>query len=271
MKNMVMKESAAAKEILDRKTVGKNTYADLILLIKYFYSEANSSNKKLKTDEVIAELQEYLKNQYDNYHSVDWYNRLEKLIKKYKKIPLFDVDSIPITETELTVIRNIDNKRLEKIAFVCLTIAKYYNLRNKLNNDYVNVDYSVIFNLARVKATVMYEQPLLLHELKEMNLVQTANRIDNPNFRVLFIDDNSPVVLRITDLRELGYQYLIYRDKKGSSYIKCERCGVLLRKKNNATKYCPACRGYQPIQFKTLTCVDCGKEFVVAGNNGMST
>lgn len=259
-----MKESEAVQAIINKKSVSENTYADLILLIKYYYSQARKDNKKLKMKEVIAELQEYLKPQYDNYQSVDWYNRLEKLIKKYKNTPLYDVDSIPITDSELTTIKSIKNKKLEKIAFVSLVLAKYYNLKNDKNNGYVNVEYSVIFGLARVSATIMYEQPLLLHELKEMNLVQRANRIDNPNFRVLFIDNDSPVVLHISDLRELGYQYLKY---KGEKFIECAECGVLLRKKNNATKYCPACRGYQPIQFKTLTCVDCGKEFVVAGNN----
>ena len=259
-----MKESEAVQEIINKKSVSENTYADLILLIKYYYSQAKKSNKKLKTKEVVAELQEYLKPQYDNYQSVDWYNRLEKLIKKYKNTPLYDVDSIPITDSELTTIKSIKNKKLEKIAFVSLVLAKYYNLRNEKNNDYVNVEYSVIFGLARVSATIMYEQPLLLHELKEMNLVQRSNRIDNPNFRVLFIDNDSPVVLHITDLRELGYQYLKY---KGEKFIECAECGVLLRKKNNATKYCPACRGYQPMQFKTLTCVDCGKEFVVNSKN----
>lgn len=259
-----MKESEAVQEIINRKSVSENTYADLILLIKYFYSRAKKDNKRLKMKEVIAELQEYLKPQYDNYQSVDWYNRLEKLIKKYKNTPLYDVDSIPITDSELTTIKSIKNKRLEKIAFVSLVLAKYYDLKNEKNNGYVNAEYSIIFGLARVSATIMYEQPLLLHELKEMNLVQRSNRIDNPNFRVLFIDNDSPVVLHITDLRELGYQYLKY---KGEKFIECAECGVLLRKKNNATKYCPSCRGYQPIQFKTLTCVDCGKEFVVNSKN----
>ena len=259
-----MKESEAVQEIINRQSVSENTYADLILLIKYFYSQAKRSNKRLKTKEVILELQEYLKLQCDNYQSVDWYKRLEKMIKKYKNTPLYDVDSIPITDSELTTIKSIKNKKLEKIAFVSLVLAKYYNLKNEKNNGYVNVEYSVIFGLARVTATIMYEQPSLLHELKEMNLVQRSNRIDNPNFRVLFIDDDSPVVLHITDLRELGYQYLKY---KGEKFIECAECGVLLRKKNNATKYCPSCRGYQPIQFKTLTCVDCGKEFVVSSKN----
>ena len=262
-----MKESEAVQEIINKKSVSENTYADLILLIKYYYSQAKKSNKKLKTKDVIAELQEYLKPQYNNYQSVDWYNRLEKLIKKYKNTPLYDVDSIPITDAELTTIKSIKNKRLEKIAFVSLVLAKYYNLKNEKNNGYVNVEYSVIFGLARVSATVMYGQPLLLNDLKQLGLIQTASRIDNPNFRVLFIDNDSPVVLHITDLRELGYQYLKY---KGEKFIECAECGVLLRKKNNATKYCPACRGYQPIQFKTLTCVDCGKEFVVNSKSNKS-
>ena len=46
----------------------------------------------------------------------------------------------------------------------------------------------------------------------------------------------------------------------------CSVCGKRFRK-SNASKYCPNCRGYQPIQFKTLTCVDCGKEFVVNSKN----
>lgn len=267
MKDIIMKESEAVKQIIKRKTVSENTYADLILLIKYFYSEADKTSRKLKTKEVIAELQEYLKPQYDNYQSTDWYNRLEKLIKKYKNAPLYDVDNIPITDSELTTIKSIKNKRLEKIAFVSLVLAKYYNLKNDRNNGYVNVEYGIIFNLSRVTATVMYGQPLLLNDLKQLGLIQTASRIDNPNFRVLFIDNDSPVVLHITDMRELGYQYLKY---KGEKFIECAECGVLLRKKNNATKYCSSCRGYQPIQFKTLTCVDCGKEFVVNSKSNKS-
>ena len=41
-------------------------------------------------------------------------------------------------------------------------------------------------------------------------------------------------------------------------------------KKNGATKCCPDCRGYQPIKIKTLTCVDCGEEFVVDSKNNHS-
>lgn len=259
-----MKESEAVQEIINRKSVSSNTYADLILLIKYFYSKAKEDKKRLKTKDVISKLQEYLKPQYDNYQSSDWYNRLERLIKKYKNVPLYDIDSIPITDNELTTIKSIRNKKLEKVTFVALVLAKYYNLRSDKNNDYVNVDYSVIFSLARVAATVMYEQPLMINDLKQLELIQRTNRIDNPNFRVLFIDNDSPVVLHITDLRELGYQYLRY---KGEKFIKCAECGVLIRKKNNSTKYCPACRGYTPIEYKTLTCIDCGKEYVVNSKN----
>lgn len=61
------------------------------------------------------------------------------------------------------------------------------------------------------------------------------------------------------------YENLI--DNLETQTVVCENCGKRFRKSSNATKYCPACRGYQPIQFKTLTCVDCGKEFVVNSKN----
>lgn len=45
----------------------------------------------------------------------------------------------------------------------------------------------------------------------------------------------------------------------------CPTCGKRFRK-TNAAKYCPSCRGYRPIATKTLTCIDCGKEFVVGSS-----
>lgn len=44
----------------------------------------------------------------------------------------------------------------------------------------------------------------------------------------------------------------------------CEHCGKRFRKGSNAAKLCPSCRGYTPLTVKTLTCIDCGKEFVVS-------
>ena len=39
----------------------------------------------------------------------------------------------------------------------------------------------------------------------------------------------------------------------------------MFEKKSEAQKYCKKCGKYQPIKTKTITCVDCGKDFKADG------
>lgn len=261
---LIMNETQAAEKIISDKTVGKTKpMQDINLLARYFLTYPNENGKFPTKKELAATLQEYLKGQYDDYQSVKWQELIEKAIKRAKTSPIIDLEYIPVTQKELDTIKDIGNKKLEKLAFTCLVVAKYYDLRNSSNNGYVNLDYSSLFKLARVTATT-YEQPLLLNDLKQKGLVQRCKKVDNPNFRVLFIDDASDIVLKIDDLRELGYTYLEYL---GESFIRCAGCGVLMRKKSNVMKYCKSCGCYQPKTVKTVICDDCGKEFVISSMN----
>lgn len=262
---LVMNETLVAENIIKEKTVGAKPMQDIALLARYYCTKIKENGENVSVDKVVDILLPYLESQYDDYQSFKWRSRVEQCVKKMKNIPICDIDSIPITQNELDIIRNINNKKLEKLAFTCLVIAKYYNLRNSSNNGYVNVDYSVIFKSARVTATT-YEQPLLLNDLKQLGLVQRCKRVDNPNFRVLFVDDASETVLKIKDLRELGYAYLEYR---GESFIRCAGCGILMRKKSNAMKYCKSCR-CSTMGTRVVVCEDCGKEFVVNSKNNMT-
>lgn len=260
---LIMNETQAAENIIANKVVGKKPMQDISLLARYFITYAG--DKKFKTKDLVADLQEYLKGQYDDYQSVKWQSLIEKTIKKAKTSPIVDLVYIPVTAKEFEAIRGIGNKKLEKLAFTCLVVAKYYNLRNPSNNGYVNIDYSTLFKLARVTATT-YEQPLLLNDLKQRGLVQRCRKVDNPNFRVLFIDNTSEVALKVEDMRELGYAYLEYI---GEPFAQCAGCGVLMRKKGNHTKYCKNCRG-KTMGTKVVVCCDCGKEFVVNSKNNIT-
>ena len=257
---LIMNETQAAENIIANKVVGKKPMQDISLLARYFITYAG--DKKLKTKDLVADLREYLKGQYDDYQSVKWQSLIEKAIKKAKTSPIVDLVYIPVTAKELETIKAIGNKKLEKLAFTCLVVAKYYNLRNPSNNGYVNIDYSTLFKLARVTATT-YEQPLLLNDLKQRGLVQRCRKVDNPNFRVLFIDNTSEVVLKVEDMRELGYAYLEYI---GEPFARCAGCGILMRKKVNNMKYCRDCRG-QIMGTKVVVCCDCGKELVINSKN----
>lgn len=46
-------------------------------------------------------------------------------------------------------------------------------------------------------------------------------------------------------------------------FIQCQKCKKRFFRKSKNEKYCNKCKGYQKLNTKTLTCCDCGKEFVV--------
>ena len=77
--------------------------------------------------------------------------------------------------------------------------------------------------------------------LREADMIQFSKKVDNTNVRVCFKEDGE-VVLRITDFRNLGYQYLMYH---GEPYFECENCGLVVKinepKKGRKQKYCNSC------------------------------
>ena len=266
---MVLNEVAIVEQIIESGTVSDNIAEDTLLLVKYYCQIYKSSKGRIQRTRVAERVLNFLSGVIKDYEVNDWRVRINKYINKFGRTPLHHIEYIPITQKELNTIKSLKNKKLEKIAFVSLVYSKLFNIRNSQNNNFVNVDYNTIFSSARVSASA-YEQPMLLHELKEQRLLERSKRFRNTNYKVLFVDDTDKVVLKISDLRELGYQYLRWRGDKADQFVECAECGILIRKKNNATKYCPNCRGYQPIQFKTLTCVDCGEEFVVNSKSNHS-
>ena len=140
--------------------------------------------------------------------------------------------------------------------FTLLCLAKYYNVRNETNNNWTNLATKYVFKLARVSTTVD-EQNYFVRDLYVMGLVSYSKKIDNLNLQVNFVDNDGDAALEISDLRELGYEYMQW---KQGGYFRCEHCGILVRQNKNGTrKYCKDCIGYQPIETKAIVCIDCGK------------
>lgn len=255
---ILLNETLVAEKIIESGKLSNKPMTDLGLVTRYLFTK-----NELNESEIKNELLNILSKNYDNYDSIFWDKNLDNCIQNNKEYQIKDFEYVPITENELETIKSIGNKKLEKLAFTVLVIAKYYNMKNDKNNNFVNEEYSEIFKLARVTGTIM-QQPLMLNDLKQLGLVERSKRITNTNFKVNFIDNNSPIILKVTDLRELGYVYLEYI---GEHFIHCAECGILMRQKNNKHKYCKSCAVYQPELTKTVTCVDCGKEFEVSGDN----
>ena len=78
----------------------------------------------------------------------------------------------------------------------------------------------------------------MLNDLRDAGLVEFGKKVDSTNIRVTCIDDDSPVVARITDFRNLGFQYSMLN---GERFIECACCGMVVKPASNRQKYCKSC------------------------------
>jgi hypothetical protein len=72
-------------------------------------------------------------------------------------------------------------------------------------------------------------------------MINFSRKVDNTNVQVCFAEDGDEV-MRVTDFRNLGYQYLKYH---GEPFFICQNCGVTDRYndpvRGRKKKYCKEC------------------------------
>ena len=250
---------------LKNNEVDEKPYDTLSLLARYYYHCLGYKKKRIQ-----QLLSEYLSENYPRY-SVSrymWDETIERIAGKAGKHPLYEIDCVWITQTELDTLDKVEDQKMQLVSFTLLCLAKLYNLRNPKNNGWVNNDTKEIFDLARVNIS-LEDRDYMLHDIHMLGLIDFPRQTGNLANRVVFINDNSEKVLRITDFRELGREYLFY---KGGNFIRCSGCGLLIPKKTN-TRYCQNCSGMKPepveksSNMKEVTCIDCGKTFLVSAKN----
>jgi len=90
--------------------------------------------------------------------------------------------------------------------------------------------------------TSIKRQSSVLGQLRDADMIRFSKQIDNLSVQVLFVDEESEPVLRVTDFRNLGYQYLKYH---GEPYFECQNCSIVDKIKdpiyNKNQKYCTSC------------------------------
>lgn len=262
---IILNEKEYAMECLRNGNIDGKPFTTLSILAKYYYYELEYSKKKI-TD-LLTEFMEKYYVPYE-YDIMNWQETIDNIVSNVNKYKLYQIDNIGITKKEIEKIQNIGNKSLEKIIFTMLCLAKLGNEKNVNNNDWVKNDAKEIFQLARVTCNVT-ERYMKLNQLKQLGLLEFPKKNDNLSSRVTFIDkESNDYIIQINDFRELGYEYLNYL---GENFIRCGECGILTRNNKRGTKkYCSKCVGYNPMETKTVICVDCGCEFEVDARNNRS-
>lgn len=227
------------------------------LLAKYYRQVKNISGNKL-----YDAINDFMKNGYTGYDTARWSKTVDTFIRLASKHKLSEIEYIPITKNELTTISSLNEIKKERLLFSMLCFAKLYNTKNLKNNGWVNADIRDISKAARVSESIA-EREHLLYELIRGKYIQISSKSGNKNMRVLFVDSNvdSEIMLEISDFRELGYEYMNW---KQGGYFRCAECGILCKQNKYGNRvYCNDCVGYAPIVSKTIVCIDCGREFKI--------
>lgn len=269
---IVLNEKQYAENCLNKhKMPNEKPYFDLLIVAKYLYKYNGLSGKVLEDS-----LVEYFKKSNPKeYHTnlMYWDEKIAQIARKAKTIPLYEDEGIWISKKELNTIEKLDDINLKMTAFTILCLAKLGNVRNANNNGWANYNWNDIYTLANVKLS-KEKRALFIHELYVQHLIGFANRVDNLNLQVLFIDSDTTTFATnrgdvfVDDFRDLGYYY---RMICGDCFTRCLDCGrVIPNNKNRTRKYCNDCSKYVPKQHKQVTCIDCGKTFTVSSKNAKS-
>lgn len=231
---IVLNEYEWAERAIAAHELGKKPYETLSRVAKYYYENGYSKRE-------IRQMLDSFLLQCDATASLQkWSGTLDAAVKSIGKLDLVRMDSIDVTKVELSKIKELGGKQIQRLAFTLLCVAKYKDATREKNDHWVNLDDKEISAMANINTTIR-RQSAMYTAMRDAGLIQFSKRIDNLSARVLFIQDGE-VMMRITDFRNLGYQYLKYY---GDAYFECQNCGLVVRSNQKATgrpqKYCPAC------------------------------
>ena len=231
-------------------------------------SRYNHHVLNMKKEDNYDAILSYMTRNCVDFYEEKYFKVIYRNISSAKKYKFRSVAPVKITQSEIDKITGLNNIRKEKIAFVLLAVAKYYNNVSSDNNNRMYISMSDLFKLSRV-AIPCKERASYLHFAYQEGLL-VEHMMVGTNLKVVgFVDDDSEVVFELTenDYKELAYAYLNY---KNGGYKHCKSCGKLFKmhKSSPGRLYCKDCGQKEEVgRFKTLQCIDCGENFIVDSRN----
>ena len=234
--SIVLKESEWAKNAIETHQLGKSPYETIRRVARY-YIDAGQSKAQ-----VASEVERFVVacDPTTSLSKVD--NLIRSAVASAIRHEAVDVGYIGVTQAELCAIKSITTGRqAERLAFTLLCLSKYWNIYNGCSSYWVNSKDSEIMQIANIKTSIK-RQCKLYKDLKDAGLISFSWKVDCTNVKVNFANDDSDVVLKISDFRNLGNQYLMYI---GEPYFICAECGLVTKKNGASTgrkqKYCAEC------------------------------
>lgn len=227
--------------MIDNRSLGKKPSETLRRVARYYLDKGYSPRMaRLKLDTYLLKCD-------PDASAWKWSEALDKAVIRAKRFPSVNIDSIDISKAEMEKIDALEGKQIKRLAFTLLCLAKYWGKIRPDNDCWVNSKDSEIMSLANINTSIK-RQSLMYQTLRDAGMIQFSKRVDNTNVRVCFAEDGE-LALRITDFRNLGYQYLMHH---GEPYFECENCGITTKIRDPANKrrqkYCAECAAQMRIK-----------------------
>lgn len=266
MKKLILNENKMCEYIIETGDIGTKPGASIYMLARYFIQTLYYSK-----DQAVEAIHDMMKSMYPGYVRSNWTGTINDAVAHANDRKILDFDGIPITHSELVKIRRLENKRCEKLAFTLLVLGKYYSMvSGRMDSDHVwvNSPPNEVFNRACVSGNAE-ERAMMYAALTRGGLIAPSMKTGSYNAQIVFADFESDMEYLVTDMENIGNEYLI---TKGDPYTHCKRCGVVFRdNRSRNSKYCKNCKKGVKLIKRKYTCIDCGREMFVMVSNTKST
>lgn len=234
---IILNEYKWAENAIQEKSLGQKPIETLTRIAKYYIQNGATKNDTRKM------LDLFLLSCDASVSLVKWAERLDSIVKYAAKYPLISIDHVSVSSLELAKIKELQSVQVQRLAFTLLCIAKFNHMINDKNEYWVNTSDNEVMKMANI-GTSIKRQSLMYSKLRDAGMIRFSNRVDSLSVQVLFVcgDDEE---IKISDFRNLGYQYLMHDDDRGI-YKVCENCGITFKARQPHTpgrpkKYCDSC------------------------------
>ena len=249
MLGLILNEKRVADEIIVNNNMIEAPYNCINILIKYYYLKDNNVTKLDLLYEILNDLDRCMGSKFKKSQWEDTITKkidsFFKSIRKYgdENVKLSEVDKINITKEEICRIKEVEDKKVQRVMFIMLVYSKVTNKLNSNNSYWFNQPIANIMKEARISNKD--EKTGILYYLNSNGYITDNARIDRIGFRVNYAYEESEEGMVITDFDECIHYWLIYI---GEKWKRCSECGKWIKgNKNNNNTMCKECK-----QNKTL-------------------
>ena len=248
----------------------KINFVDVNNIINTIYSIAKYNYHALHLGDAANynHILKYITSNCSNVYEENIYQDIEGCINNAKKHKFVSIDEVCITESEIDVIKSLEDIKQQKAIFVILATSKYLNALSGNDYDAVFLNNADICKMARITIPVN-ERDVFMQFAYDKGLLQRHTWPNSIIKKVLFISHNEDdkVVLRLNenDFKDLAYTYLAYLTPH--KFRRCIVCKRWMRRDSKGRQVCKSCSDKETFKndnIKVIECIDCGKPIYVS-------